>query len=169
VPLGRTYTIDSGPIAVATTATTPILAAVTGTTNIADIEAIRIGIYSGSGVSYPSNGTVLCTLQRVANPGATTGTLLPRPHNQADLAANTTWSTGGWATTPVPQSPSQILWGQSIPFTAGANWAEWVTPGAEWRVGPVSASAAAAYIALFVACSSAGSGTEFTAELVFSE
>ena len=123
----------------------------------------------GVGCLYPSNGSVQVTLQRVVTPGTTAGTVVPRPHNPGDIAANTTWSTGGWQTTPVPQSPAQILWGQSIPFTAGANWAEWVTPGAEWRVASTNATGAAAYVALFVACSSAGTNTDFVGELVFSE
>ena len=165
--LGRTYTVNSGAIAVATTTATPILACVTSSTAICDIECIRIGIYSGSGVSFPSNGTVLCSLQRIATPGTATGTVSPYPHNQADIAANTVWSTGGWQTTPV--GGSTILWSQSIPFTAGANWAEWVTPGAEWRVSGTGSATGAAYVALFVACSSAGTATDFVGEIVFSE
>ena len=167
--LGRTYTVNSGYVTVTTTSSTPILACVTSSTAICDIECIRVGIYSGSGISYPSNGTVLCSLQRIVTPGTATGTVSPYPHNQADIAANTVWSTGGWQTTPVPQATPVILWSQSIPFTAGANWAEWVTPGAEWRVSGTGSTTGAAYVALFVACSTAGSGTEFTGEIVFSE
>ena len=57
----------------------------------------------------------------------------------------------------------------TYPLTAGANWAEWVTPGAEWRIGPSSSSGAAAYVALFVTASVTGSNIDLTAEVVFSE
>jgi len=113
-------------------------------------------------------GVGLQQLQRITTPGTSgTGTLTPRPHNQADLAAATTWSTGTFQTTPV--TSGIVLWGQSIPLTAGANWAEWVTPGAEWRIGPSSSSGAAAYVALFVTASVTGSNIDLTAEVVFSE
>ena len=167
--LGRTYTVDSGPVAIATATTVqPIMSASTTTTNVADIEAIRVGIYSaaGSTPSYSANGTLLVQLARCANPGTAASTQTPRPHTQADLLANTGWSTGTWQTAP---TVGNILWGQSIPLTAGANWAEWVTPGAEWRVGPSSSAAAAAYIALFVQASVTGSNVQLVAEIVFSE
>jgi hypothetical protein len=171
VPLGRTYTVDSGTVSIATATTSQyVMAAYTTTTNIMDIEAIRIGVYSnaGSTASYSANATLLCQLQRITTPGTSgTGTLVPRPHNQADLAAATTWSTGTFQTTPV--ASGIILWGQSIPLTAGANWAEWVTPGAEWRIGPSSSAGAAAYVALFVQASSTGSNIDLVAEIVFSE
>ena len=167
--LGRTYTIDSGQITIGTATTPqPVISAYTTTTNVADIECIRVGIFSNASVSYPSNGTVLCQLARVTTTGTASGTLTPHAHNQTDLAANTSWATGGWQTTPTTTGYT-ILWGQSIPFTAGANWAEWVTPGAEWRIGPTSTTAAAAYLALFVTVSSTSSNTSIVAEIVFSE
>jgi len=169
MPLGRTYTVDSGLVSIATATTAQyVMAAYTTTTNVLDIEAIRVGVFSGASVSYSSNATLLCQLQRITTPGTSgTGTLTPRPHNQADLAAATTWSTGTFQTTPV--TSGIVLWGQSIPLTAGANWAEWVTPGAEWRIGPSSSSGAAAYVALFVTASVTGSNIDLTAEVVFSE
>ncbi len=167
--LGRTYTVDSGLVAIATATTAQyVIAAYTTTTNIMDIEAIRVGVFSGASISYPSNGTLLCQLQRITTPGTSgTGTLTPRPHNQADLAAATTWSTGTFQTTPA--TSGIVLWGQSIPLTAGANWAEWVTPGAEWRVNPVSSTGAAAYVALFMTASGIGTGVQASVEIVFSE
>jgi hypothetical protein len=172
VPLGRTYTVDSGTVSIATATTVQyVMAAYTTTTNVADIEAIRVGVYSAAGAtaSYSANATLLCQLQRITTPGTSSQTVVPRPHNQADLAANTTWATGTFQTTPAPQSTPVVLWGQSLPLTAGANWAEWVTPGAEWRLGPVSNSAAAAYVALFVQASVTGSNIQLVAEIVFSE
>lgn len=170
MPLGRTYTVDSGLISIATATTAQyVMAAYTTTTNVCDIEAIRVGVFSGASVSYSSNATLLCQLQRITNPGTSSQVVTPRPHNQADLAAATTWATGTFQTTPAPQTTPVILWGQSIPLTAGANWAEWVTPGAEWRIGPSSNSGAAAYVALFVQASVTGSNIDLTAEIVFSE
>jgi hypothetical protein len=170
--LGRTYTIDSGAIGIATsTNAQAIIAGITTTTNVCDIEAIRVGVYSATGAtaSYSSNGTLLCQLARIASPGSYATTATARPHNQADLAANTTWSTGTFATGSNAYTPTAILWGQSIPLTAGANWAEWVTPGAEWRIGPSSSVAAAAYVALIVTASITGTSIDLVAEIVFSE
>lgn len=166
--LGRTYTVDSGLVSIATATTAQaVIAGITTTTNICDIEAIRIGVFSGGSINYPSNGTLLCQLARVATPGTYASTATARPHNQGDIAANTAWSTGTFQT--APTTATAILWGQSIPLTAGANWAEWVTPGAEWRVGPSSSAAAAAYVALIVTASGIGTGVQLSAEIVFSE
>ena len=41
----------------------------------------------------------------------------------------------------------------TLPFTAGANWAEWVTPGNEWAVPPPYRSNC---IALFATPSQSG-------------
>ena len=166
MPLGRTYTVDSGQITLASASQTPMLLVSTTTTAICDIQAIRIGTVSSSSATFPAGSTVQAYLARAGNtPGGGTP-VTPRPHNPADIAANTAWTVGSWSTAPTFGS---ILWGQVIPFTAGANWAEWVTPGTEWRVGPVSSTGAAAYAAVFLTCSSAGTATAFSIECVFSE
>lgn len=159
---GRIYTATSGLVTYTGTSATPIFYGTTTSTSTADIQCIRIAIYSGSGVSFPSNGTVQVQLARVT--GATSGgtAVTAAPHNASDIAANTTFlDATGSAITGLTEGVR--LWGQSIPFTAGANWAEWVTPGSEWRV---SASAA---VAIYLTASSAGTATEFQAELVFAE
>ena len=166
MPLARTYTVDSGAVTLASTSQTPILLVSTTATAVCDIQAIRIGTFSGTSAAYPPNGTVQCYLARAGNsPTGGTG-VTPRPHNQADIAANTAWTIGSWSLAP---TFGVILWGQVIPFTAGANWAEWVTPGAEWRIGPPSNTGATAYAAVFLTCSAAGTATEFSVECVFSE
>jgi len=166
MPSGRSYTVDSGQITLASTVQTPMLLVSTTTPAICDIQAIRIGTFSGAGAAYPPNGTVQCYLARAGNtPTGGTG-VVPRPHNPADIAANTAWTIASWSTAP---TFGTILWGQVLPFTAGANWAEWVTPGSEWRIGPASSTGAAAYAAVFLTCSAAGTATEFSIECVFSE
>jgi hypothetical protein len=160
------YTVDSGQVTLASASQTPMLLVSTTTTAICDIQAIRVGAVSSSSAVFPGTATVQAYLARAAN-SPTGGTpVTPRPHNPADIPANTAWTVGSWTAAP---TFGNILWGQVIPFTAGANWAEWVTPGAEWRIGPVSSTGAAAYAAVFLTCSSAGTATAFSIELVFSE
>jgi hypothetical protein len=160
--LGRVYTVDSGLITLAATTQTLMLAATAPSTATCDIQAIRIGLASGSGVSYPANGTVACGLYR--NTGARTAglALTPSPHNTGDVAAQTSWWSGSTAITGFTIGTA-LLWNIVLPFTAGANWGEWVTPGAEWRI-PISASAG-----IWLTCSSAGTATQFQIEAVFSE
>jgi len=134
----------------------------TGSTVTADLQAIRIGIYSGASVSYPSNGTVEVYLARPGTNGTGGTSVTPSPHNASDIAANSTWTIGSWTISPARGSGA-VLWQQSLPFTAGANWAEYVTPGDEWRLS------ASGYIGIFVLCSSAGTATQFEAQLVFAE
>ena len=65
VPMaGRVYTATSNLVPYTGTSATPVVAGSAATTMTMDIQAIRIGIYSGGGVSYPSNGAVLCQLSR---------------------------------------------------------------------------------------------------------
>lgn len=158
--LGRIYTVDSGLITLASTSQTCILEGTTGSTNTVDIQAIRISLASGSGVSYPSNGTVQCQLARASSVSGGSSALTPSPHNSGDVGAQSVWKSGSTAIT---ATEGAVLWNQNLPFTAGANWAEWVTPGDEWRV-PISSS-----VGFFLTCSSAGTATEFQVELVFAE
>lgn len=159
--VSRIYTVDGGLQTLASATQTCLLVGTTISTNPCDIEAIRVGIYSGTSVSYPASGTVQFLLARASgvSGGGTTG-LGVNPHNPTDIAANTVWKN---ASTPITSTIGVVLWGQSLPFAAGANWAEWATPGAEWRVSASSS------IGVYVDCSSAGTATQFQIELVFSE
>lgn len=159
------YTVDTGLQAITSTSATAILCGTAGSTVAADILALRIGIYSGASVSYPSNGTVLFQLLRpTGTASAGVGSVTPNPHNASDIAARSTWLNGATGSTISGLTAgTTVLWAQSLPFTAGANWAEWVTPGAEWRLG------ASSNIALYITCSSAGTATDFNCEMVFSE
>jgi len=159
---GRIYTATSGLVAYTGTSATLIFLGTTTSTATADIQAIRVGIYSGSGVSYPSNGTVLVQLCRVTGSSAGGTAVTARPHNASDIAANTTFlDATGSAITGMTQGA--IVWEQSLPFTAGANWAEWVTPGAEWRVS------ASSFVGVYLTASSGGTATDFETSLVFTE
>jgi len=166
--LGRLYTADSGVCALATTTPSALLWAWPGAATVTlDIAAIRIGILASGGTpSYPSNGSVQIQLCRVT--GTITGgaSVTPNPMNSSDIAANSVWKSASTAITVQP-TLGVVLWQQEIPFTAGANWAEYVTPGMEWRV-PASGTAGTG-IALMTTQSSAGTNTAFTAELVFAE
>lgn len=159
---GRVYTATSGLVTYTGTSATAIFYGLTASTNPADIQCIRVAIYSGSAVSFPSNGTVQVQLCRVTGAESGGTSVTASPHNPSDVAANTTFkdATGS----PIAGlSQGVVLWSQTLPFTAGANWAEWVTPGSEWRV------AVSAGCAIYLVASSAGTSTEFQAELVFTE
>jgi hypothetical protein len=160
--LGRTYSSTTALVAYTATSATPIMWGATTSSSTMDIQAIRVASYAGSGVSYPSNGTVLVQLSRVTGTAAGGTALTPSPHNPGDIAAVSTWKD---ASTAAVTSLTQgvTLWEQALPFTAGANWAEWVTPGAEWRVG------ATGTIAVYLTASSAGTATDFEASIVFVE
>lgn len=114
-------------------------------------------------MSYPSNGTVLAQLVRVTSYASGGTAINAQKHNSTDIAANTTFLDASGSAITNTETAGAILWQQSIPFTAGANWAEWVTPGSEWRVS------ASGIVAIYLTASSAGTATDFAASLVFIE
>jgi len=148
-----------------TTAPTPILTAATPATGTADIS--RIGISCLGASSFPSNASFTAILAIFTGTVSGGNAATPEPTGAVTLAANTTFLTAGGASAAAISVASlaltQVLWTQSFPFTAGANWAEWVTPGLELHV-PISAK-----FGLFLTESSAGSGTTFGGELNFTE
>jgi hypothetical protein len=162
--LGRAYTADSGVVGVASGSQAILLWGYpTLATASMDIEAIRVSVLGAT--SFPSNASVACTLARTTGTPSGGAAITPNPHNPADQIAASTWKSGSTALTGF--SVGVVVWEQNIPFTAGANWAEWVTPGAEWRV--VGSATAGSGIAVYVTCSSAGTGTTFQCEVVFAE
>jgi hypothetical protein len=81
-----------------------------------------------------------------------------------DVAATTaTWYGAQAGTGMTTYTIGAVLWEQQIPLTAGANWAEWVTPGSEWTVPN------AATVCLYVTASSAPTSVSAVAQIVFSE
>jgi len=103
-----------------------------------NVSAIRIATYSGASASYPSNGTITWRLRRVsgANTGILVGTATAAPTGQSTLAAQSTWiySTTTGSGTATFATYGNVLWSQTTPATAGANWGEWFTPGFEINV-----------------------------------
>ena len=114
-----------------------------------NISAIRVGTYSGSSAYYPSNGTITWRLRKVS------GTLLPAGGSGATATANpigqsTNSAVSSWyfsnltnATATFATQTGAVLWEQTIPCTAGANWGEWFTPGFEVNLGAAGAGSLA--------------------------
>jgi hypothetical protein len=168
--LGRMYTVDFGVLAVALAGPTTIAGISAGATSAAqiDVQAIRIGTVGAT--SFPSNASVLIQFAR-ASSGYTSGghTVTPNPHNPNDIASTSllyncqSSAAGGTYSAISGYTQGVTLWAQEIPFTAGSNWAEWVTPGAEWRIP------SAAFAGVYMTQSSAGTATSFSLEMVFAE
>jgi hypothetical protein len=166
MPNGRVYTVDSGQIAVAVNTQTPLLMVATNSTTNLYIQALRVGVASGSsGASYVQNGTVQPYLARASNTPSGGTTITPTSHRASGQACNSTWTIGSWSTAPTCPTPTAggVLWGVPFALTAGANWGEWVTPQSEWEIGPSS------WGAFFVTCSSAPTNAYFAVEMVFTE
>ena len=100
-----------------------------------NISAVRVATYSGSSASYPSNGTITWRIRRVS--GATgaimVGTGSAYAISQSTLAPTSVWiySTANGSGTATFATSGALLWSQTTPCTAGANWGEWFTPGFE--------------------------------------
>jgi hypothetical protein len=103
-----------------------------------NVSAIRVATYSGSSASYPSNGTITWRLRRVSstNTAILAGTASVNPVSQSTTAALSTWiySTANGSGTATFATYGNVLWSQTTPCTAGANWGEWMTPGFELNV-----------------------------------
>ena len=103
-----------------------------------NVSAVRVSTYSGSSSSYPSNGTITWRIRRMSSTftGILVGTATAAAISQSTLAAQSTWlySTANGSGTATFATPGNVLWEQTIPCTAGANWGEWFTPGFELNV-----------------------------------
>lgn len=136
-----------------------------------NVSAVRVNTVSGSGAYYPSNGTITWRLRRVAGaaPGTLVGTATAYAVSQSTTAAQSTWmyGTANGSGTAVFATMGQVLWSQTTPLTAGANWGEWFTPGFEINVSPQASGT----LALTYEIGSAGSiaAVGFSPELVISE
>lgn len=100
-----------------------------------NISAVRVSTISNASASYPSNGTITWRIRRVSstNTGILAGTATAYPISQSTTAASSVWifSTANGSGTATFATPGNVLWSQTIPATAGANWGEWFTPGFE--------------------------------------
>lgn len=140
--IGRTYNVDIGTGTGITlgsySAGTEYILMTGTTTGEFNISAVRVATYSGASASYPSNGTLTWRIRRISSAPTTailTGTGTAAPVSQSTTAALSAWlySNTSNATATVA-SYGNVLWGQTTPATAGANWGEWFTPGFELNV-----------------------------------
>lgn len=141
--IGRVYNVDSGQttgISIGTGGTpgSEFVLMYGSTANEFNISAVRVATYSGSSASYPSNGTITWRIRRVSSTSSATlaGTATAAPISQSTTAALSTWiySTANGSGTATFATSGNILWEQTVPATAGANWGEWFTPGFELNV-----------------------------------
>ena len=156
-PLGTGATVTS-------TSATAILCGTTLATNDLNISAVRVGVLGAS--TFPANASVICSLN-IATTTVTGGnTASPRLlSGSSSPGAQSTWKTAGGTSAAALASlvQSTYLWSQEIPFTAGANWGEWYTPGFEVNI------AISTQFGIFIQSSSAGTGTTFAGEIEYSE
>lgn len=143
--IGRTYNVDVNSVTGVGIGTggvvgTEYVILVGGTTSEFNISAVRVGTVSGASASYPSNGTITWRLRRVSgtNSGLFVGTATVGAVGQSTTTATSTWlfSTANGSGTGTYATYSNVLWEQTTPCTAGANWGEWFTPGFELNAGP---------------------------------
>jgi hypothetical protein len=115
-----------------------------GTSSEYNVSAIRVATISLSGASYPSNGTITWRLRRVSGATGTifVGTATAAAIGQSTTTATSTWwySTANGSGTGTYATYGAVLWEQTTPATAGANWGEWFTPGFELNVSPAAGS-----------------------------
>jgi hypothetical protein len=171
VALGRYYKVGvydtATPLGtgatVATTTVTPILYGVTTAANDCNITAIRMSVMGAA--AFPSNASNIISINIVTGTvgGGNTATAIQL--SGVTKAATTTFLTAGGTSAAAITSLTQTtyMWSQNLPFTAGANWGEWYTPGFEINI-PVSTK-----FALYIQSSSAGTATTFAGEIEFSE
>jgi hypothetical protein len=185
VSLGRVYTVDVNlgatagqgtGIAIGTGGTlgTEYVLMVGGVPATAEfnVSAIRVSTYSGAGASYPANGTITWRLRRVTGTVSATlvGTGTAIPTGQSTTPAISTWlySTQTGSGTATYSAWGNVVWQQSTPCTAGANWGEWFTPGFEINCGPTSGTLLAITYTLG-ASGAVGGVVNLMPELVISE
>ena len=151
--LSRNYNIDTGttvggwiPLGTASGTTEYCLMYGTAPAGVDfNISAVRIAIASGGSASYPTNGSITFRLRRMAAAASAvvvgTGTAAYTGPGTITAQSNWIFATASSAGTGTAGSPGAVLWSQSIPYTAGANWAEWFTPGFELNSGAAGAIA----------------------------
>jgi hypothetical protein len=143
--IGRVYNVDVNSVTGIGVGTGGVVGTeyailVGGSTSEFNISAIRVATISGSSASYPSNGTITWRLRRVSgtNSGLFVGTATVAAIGQSTTTATSTWlfSTANGSGTGTYATSGAVLWEQTTPATAGANWGEWFTPGFEINAGP---------------------------------
>lgn len=148
---------------VAATTTTPILYGLTGANSDLNITNVRIGVLGAA--AFPSNASVFWSINALTGTKAGGNAATAVQLSGVAKATLATWSSAGGtgAAAITGTTATTEYWGQPLPFTAGASWSDWVTPGFEINI-PVSTG-----FAVYVTQSSAGTATTFWAELEYSE
>jgi hypothetical protein len=128
-----------------------------------NISCIRVGVLGAA--AFPANASVVFSVNTVTGTKAGGQPVTLTQKSGIAKASLATWSTaGGTAAAAITGlTPTTSWWSHPVPFTAGSNWEDWVTPGFEVNI-PVSGQ-----FALFVTCSAAGTATTFTGEIEFTE
>ena len=142
--LARTYVVDSGQatgISIGTGGAGAVeyVLMYGGTAGEYNVSAVRVATYSGASAYYPSNGTLTWRLRggmASTKSAILAGTGVVNPISQSTTAASSVWiySTANGSGTATFATSGNLLWSQSTPCTAGANWGEWMTPGFEVNV-----------------------------------
>lgn len=140
MPISDVYTIDSGLIAVATTAQTPVLELRT----LATKRAFLVGVRMKIGVTAAVAGNdVVFTLARSGNSPTGGSAANIRPHDSASAAAISTAFIGAWTIAP---TLGNVLGEWVLPQTTGSMWEEFPPLGYEW----VAAASATVSVVGFV-------------------
>lgn len=123
------YTVDSGMVATATTAQTPVLELRTAATKRAFVAGVRIKV----GVTAAASGNdAVFTLARAANTPAGGTAVNLRAHDAASAAAISSAYIGSWSTAP---TLGNILGEWVLPQVTGSMWEEFPPQGYEWVAG----------------------------------
>jgi hypothetical protein len=150
VAIGRVYDVSpgigTGVLIGSTNPANEYTLAVGITTTEYNISAIRVAMVSGVSASYPANGTITFRIRKPANAvtfttGVQGSTGVIAPIGQSTTIANSTWTYSTLANaTGTCSAYGNIVWEQTLPLTAGANWGEWFTPGFEINANPAQAT-----------------------------
>jgi hypothetical protein len=171
--IGRSYKVGvfdtstwlpTGAAVAGVTTPVPILYGLTASTSDLNITNMRMGVMGAS--AFPSNADAFFSINQLSGTKAGGNPATPVQLSGVTKATLATWSTAGGTSAAAITGTTAIApeyWGQVLPFTAGASWEDWVTPGFEVNI-PVSTG-----FAVYVTCSSAGTGTTFWCELEYTE
>lgn len=149
---------------VTTTTPTPILYGLTGANSDLNITNMRIGVLGAA--SFPANASVFFSINQLSGTKAGGNAATAVQLSGVTKTTLATWSTAGGTSAAAITGTTAIApeyTGWPLPFTAGASWEDWVTPGFEVNI-PVSTG-----FAVYVTQSSAGTGTTFWCELEYTE
>lgn len=159
----RTYMVDSGLVSIASTSAIPALYFSTTAVQTLVIAKIKFSVEAVSSPAPPSNGSIFGTLNVVTGTVGGGASVTPEQLSGTPLAAQSTWESGSTALTGLTQSTE--VHPITVPFTAGASWADdHENTGLEIPI-PISAK----YAFYFVAASGAGTGCSARFAVWFAE